>query len=196
MDKNKLKEIDDLFFKYGIKSKEKVETDKKFLNVETYKIDLNINETIYRDKLIKNGGNGSACIILALFDNDDVLLVVQPRVFSSRGVLLDIPSGYIDKGEDPISAARRELKEETGYCANEMEEIACYYQDEGVSDSLVHIFMASGLNKVSEVSLDEDEYLETVIVKYSDIEELINLGYIKSGGSQLAYYKSRVLRGK
>ena len=196
MDKNKLKEIEELFDKYGIKSREKVETEKKFLKIETYKIDLNIDETIYRDKLVKNGGNSSACIVLAIFDNDDVLFVVQPRVFSKRGVLLDIPSGYIDYGEEPLDAAKRELKEETGYEASNINEIACYYQDEGVSDSMVHVFIATGLKKVSEVSLDDDEYLETVVVKYDDIEELINKGYILSGGSQLAYYKSKLLRGK
>ena len=196
MDKNKLKEIDKLFCKYGIKSIEKVERYKKFLQVETYKIDLNINKTIYRDKLVKNGGNSSACIVLAIFDNDDVLFVVQPRVFSKKGVLLDVPSGYIDSDEAPLDAAKRELKEETGYEAENIKEIACYYQDEGVSDSMVHIFMATGLKKVSELNLDEDEYLETVIVKYDDIEELIDKGYIQSGGSQLAYYKSKILRGK
>ena len=97
MDKSKLKEIDELFDKYGIKSREKVETEKKFLKVETYKIDLNINETIYRDKLVKNGGNSDACIVLAILDNDDVLFVVQPRVFSKKGVLLDI---FTPKRED------------------------------------------------------------------------------------------------
>lgn len=196
MDKNKLLEIENLFDKYGFKSKKLIESEKKFLHIETYKIDLNINKTIYRDKLVKNGGNGSACIILALFDNDDVLLVVQPRVFSKRGVLLDIPSGYIDNNEEPLKAALRELKEETGYEAESIKEIASYYQDEGVTDSIVHIFMATGLKKVSELSLDEDEFLEPVIVKYDDIQELIDKGYIKSGGSQLAYYKSKLLRGE
>ena len=76
MNKEKLEELERLFNKYGVKNREKIETDKKFLKVETYKIDLNLNKTIYRDKLRKNGNDGSACLIVPLFDNGDVLMVL------------------------------------------------------------------------------------------------------------------------
>lgn len=196
MKKEKLIELENLFNKYGVKNRELIESERKFLKVETYKIDLNIGETIYRDKLVKNNGNGSACIVVPIFDNNDVLMVVQPRVFSSRGVLLDFPSGYIEKGEDIKVAALRELQEETGYSATTIEKIASYYQDEGVSDAIINIFVARGLKKVSEVNLDKDEYLESFIAKFEELDELIDEGYIRSGGSQLAIAKVKLLKGE
>lgn len=193
MEKGKLDELEALFQKYGIRNREIVNTDKKFLKIETYKIDLNIGQTIYRDKLVKNGGNGSACIIVPMFDNGDVLMVVQPRVFAARGVLLDFPSGYVESNEDVKEAALRELQEETGYSATSIEQIASYYQDEGVSDAVINVFLAKGIKKVSDLSLDKDEYLEPYITSFSSIDELIEKGYIRSGGSQLAICKVKLM---
>lgn len=193
MEKGKLDELEALFQKYGIRNREIVNTDKKFLRIETYKVDLNIGQTIYRDKLVKNGGNGSACIIVPMFDNGDVLMVVQPRVFATRGVLLDFPSGYVESNEDIKEAALRELQEETGYSATSIEQIASYYQDEGVSDAVINVFLAKGIKKVSDLSLDKDEYLEPYITSFSSMDELIEKGYIRSGGSQLAICKVKLM---
>ena len=101
-------------------------------------------------------------------------------------MLLDFPSGYLEKGEDFICGAKRELEEETGYQADSIEKLTSYYQDEGISDSMVTIYLARGLKKISDVKLDEDEYLETYIVNINDLDELIKREYIKSGGGQLA----------
>jgi len=193
MDKSKLDELEALFNKFGIKHKEKIESNNKFLNIEAYKIDLNLGETIYREKLVKNAGNGSACLVVPLFDNGDVLMVVQPRVFASRGVLLDFPSGYIENGEENLKAALRELEEETGYSASSIEHLVSYYQDEGVSDSVINVYVAKGIKKVSDLHLDKDEYLQPFITSFSSLDELIEKGYIKSGGSQLAICKIKLL---
>ena len=196
MDKKELEKLEKLFEKYGVNSLKEVETNKKFLKVKTYEVKLNNNETIYRDKLIKNGNDGSACIVVPLFDNNDVLMVVQPRVFSSRGVLLDFPSGYIESGEDPVKAALRELEEETGYSANNVKQIASYYQDEGVSDAVIKVFLATDLRKVGDLHLDADEYVEPYITSFSSLDELVEKGYIRSGGSQLAICKIKLLRSE
>jgi ADP-ribose pyrophosphatase len=196
MDKKKLEELENLFNTYGVKSKELVKLDKTFLKIESYKVELNLNKTIYRDKLVKNGGTGSACIVVPIFDNDDVLMVVQPRVFSLRGVLLDFPSGYIEKEEDEEKAALRELQEETGYTSSSIHKIASYYQDEGASEAIINVFVATNIKKVSELSLDKDEYLAPFITSFTSLDELIEKGYIKSGGSQLAIAKVKLMRGQ
>lgn len=195
MEEKELAQLEELFNKYGLKSIKEIETDKRFLDIQTYQIDLNIGETIYRDRLVKNGNNGSACIVVPMFNDGNVLMVVQPRVFSSRGVLLDFPSGYIEKDEDPINAALRELEEETGYTAASVQELASYYQDEGISSAVIKIYLATGLKKVGDLKLDEDEYVETYITKFNNLDELIDKGYIGSGGAQLAICKIKLARG-
>ena len=196
MDNKELEKIEELFVKYGVKRMEEVDQKNKFLGVKTYKVDLNSNKTIYRDKMIKNGNDGSACIVVPMFDDGNVLMVVQPRVFSSRGVLLDFPSGYVEKGEDPINAAKRELEEETGYSATDIVKLATYYQDEGISDAIINVYLAKGLKKTGNLHLDDDEYLEPYITKFNYLDELIDRGYIRSGGSQLAICKIKLLNGK
>ena len=186
MEKSKLEELERLFDKYGYKNIEKVDKESRFLKVETYQVNLNLNQIIYREKLVKNGGNSNAALIIPVFDNGDVLMVVQPRVFSSRGVLLDFPSGYIESEENPLDGAKRELEEETGYCAKSVEKLTSYYQDEGISDSVVTIYLARGIEKKAELHLDKDEYLQTYIVNINDLDEMVEKEYIKSGGGQLA----------
>jgi ADP-ribose pyrophosphatase len=189
MQEAKLNEIKRLIEKYGVKSKTLVSNDKPFLKVESYKVELNNGKTIYRDRLVKNSGRGSgcACVVVPVLDNDEVILVVQPRVFTELGAQLDFPAGYLDNNEDHKTAALRELEEETGYKASEIKEVAYYYQDEGIGDARNKIYIARGLKKVSDVKLDEDEYLETLTVKVDDIKELIDLGYLASAGATIAY---------
>ena len=192
MNQSKLEEIEALFTKYGTKHKELVNLDKHFLKIESYKVELNLNKTIYRDKLVKNSGNGSACIIVPILDSNEVVMVVQPRVFAKRGVLLDFPAGYIEEGEDMDQAAKRELEEETGYSASKLERVASYYQDEGISDSRVNIFVATGVKKTKELHLDKDEFLEPILVDFNDLDELIEREYIQGGGGQIAISKVKL----
>jgi len=194
MKKETLLKVEKLINKYGVKKLTKVDTTKPFLTIETYKVELNNGEVIYRDKLIKNGGNGNACVIVPLVNDNQVLMVVQPRVFTHLGSQLDFPAGYLDNNEDHRLAAIRELEEETGYRAKEMKEVAYYYQDEGVGNARNKVFIASNLEKVSEVHLDEDEYLESVIVDIDDIRELMDLGYIASGGALIGYLELMLSR--
>ena len=77
-----------------------------------------------------------------------------------------------------------------------MEEIASYYQDEGISDGLIKVFVAKGLKKIGEMHLDPDEYMETYITSFSSLDELIEKGYIRGGGSQLSICKIKLLRGE
>lgn len=198
MDQIKLNEIKRLIEKYGVKSKEIVKNKEPFLKVETYKVTLNNGNVIYRDRLIKNNGNGNgcACIVVPVLDNDEILLVVQPRVFTELGAQLDFPAGYLDSNEDHLSAAKRELEEETGYSATNMKEVAYYYQDEGIGNARNKIYIAKGLKKVSDLKLDEDEFLETLTVSVDDLKELIDLGYLASAGARIAYLELMMERIK
>jgi ADP-ribose pyrophosphatase len=163
-----------------------------FLDIERYDIALNNGKIIYRDKLVKNSGSsGSAAVILPVTTTGNVILSVEPRVFTKTTVGVDLPAGYIEKGENPSDAARRELLEETGYKAGEVIELGRFYQDSGCSPAYNHYFLAKDCKKVSKQHLDEGEFVKYFICTFEEALELVEMNYIEGLNSAYALEKAK-----
>lgn len=169
-----------------------IRQEKKFLQSKVYSFKLNNGVMIPREKLIKGGKDGSAAIVMPVLENNEVLTIIEPRVFTELTVGVGFPAGYIEKDEIPLVGALRELKEETGYVPKEMIEIDSFYQDEGVSSALNHIFLALDCEKKFEQELDKDEIVKYMTFTYEELLELEKLGYIKGCNSKLALVKSKI----
>jgi len=169
-----------------------IEQENKFLQSEAYLYTLNNGRTIPRERLVKGKKDGSAAIIMPVVDSDEILTVIEPRVFTELTVGVGFPAGYIENGEDVSVGALRELIEETGYTTNNLIEMDSFYQDEGCSSALNHIFLALNCKKTCEQSLDQDEIVKYMLFSYEELFELERLGYIKGSNSKLALEKSKV----
>ena len=118
-----------------------------------------------------------AAAMLAFDEDNKVILVKQHRF--PHGFVLEIPAGTLEKGEEPLNCAFRELEEETGYRARKMTSLITYYPSIGYNTEAIHCFVATGLKKIADLSLDEDEILSVVKISMKRL-----IGMIKSGKIQ------------
>ncbi len=157
---------------------------RQFLNSVPYLYYLNNGRVIPRERLLKNGLDGSAVIIAAKV-NDEFLVTIEPRVFTEQGVAVSFPAGYIEKGETPEEAARRELLEETGYQGKEFIHLDSFYQDYGISGAYNHSFLTLDPIKVQEQDLDENEIIKYMTFSYDELLEIEKMGYLSGSNSKL-----------
>lgn len=176
--REKLEELKSLLEKYKLVKMKELNAESRFLSTKVYECKLNNNEVIKREKLLKNGGTGSAAVILPVLNDGNVLLTVEPKVFTKRTVGVSIPAGYTNECELPIYTAKRELMEETGYSANKIYDLGSFYQDTGVSAALINYFIGLGAVRSGETNFDHDEFVSTFICQYEEALSLIEMGYI------------------
>ena len=144
-------------------------------------VEFEDGSTGYRDVLHLAG----AVAILAFDDNDNTFLVDQYR-HAVSDQLLELPAGMLENNEDPVEAALRELEEETGYTAHEIEPLCSFYTSPGVVHEKIYIYVARNLEHTAQ-HLDADEFLKVKRVHISELERMILNNEITDGKTILAY---------
>lgn len=194
MDKEKVKYIDNLIDNLKVISytDKEIESNTTFLKLKEGYYELNNNETIRRESVIRRVGAIDAVAMFAITNDKEILLVIQPRVAlpTETKVDIELPAGYIEKDEDILDAAARELKEETGYIAQNMIKIDSYYPSLGYSGEKIHIVLSLGCEKKSEQNLDKDEFVSFIKVNIKEFKYLLENGYILDATARLAYYRT------
>lgn len=126
-----------------------------------------------------------AVAVLAIHD-DKIILVDQYRQAMGR-CELEIPAGKLEKGEDPLEAAKRELQEETGYTCQQIRLLHSFYTSPGFADELIHLYVAEGLES-GEAVPDEDEFLELYEMTLQEALEAVKSGRISDAKTIMAVY--------
>jgi len=109
---------------------------------------------------------------VAITEDNEVLLVKQYR-HAADVVLLEIPGGVIDAGEDPKTAMKRELLEETGYQFDDIEYISAIYPNPSTGNNKCHAFLAKGGKLVQEQKLDAHEEIIVEKVSIPELKQLL-----------------------
>ena len=126
-------------------------------------------------------------------DDPQVLMIRQYR-YAADGYLYEIPAGRLDPGENPRDCAARELKEETGCTAEQLDHLLTMYTTPGFTDEKIHLFMATGLT-VGETKHEADEFLDLHPMPLSKALEMVQAGEIQDGKTALGLLFAAGFRG-
>jgi ADP-ribose pyrophosphatase len=121
----------------------------------------------------------SCVIAIPLTDDGRVVLVEQFR-HAIQSTSLEFPAGVVEDGEDAVSAAQRELEEETGYCAGSAELLGEFDPDPAIQSNAVRVVLARSCESVGERDLDDGEDVQVRVVDVADVSRLIDEGSIRS----------------
>ena len=136
-----------------------------------------------------------AVAVVPVTDDGKVIVERQFR-YPLNDVITEIPAGKLDSfTEDRLSAAQRELREETGYTADNWQELGDFHPTPAYCDEKITLYLATGLH-LGERELDEDEFLNVVTVPMEELVADIMAGRITDGKTQTAILKAYYLLKK
>lgn len=141
----------------------------RVISLQVDEVELPNGKTSKRE-IIKHPG---AVAILPITNDGKIVMVEQFRKALER-TLVEIPAGKLEKGEDPLNCARRELEEETGYVCENLDWLISFYTSPGFADEIVHLYVATGLSKKEDAAqLDEDEFVNIIELSLSEATQYI-----------------------
>lgn len=144
----------------------------KIVNLRIDTVELPDKKYSKREIVEHSGGVG----IVALTEDKKILLVRQYRKAADR-ILLELPAGLLEVNEEPKETALRELKEETGYTAVNLEYLFEFYTSPGFSTEKVYLFYSEKAIP-GEQELESGEFIEVESYSVKEVEKMIHRGEI------------------
>ncbi len=163
--------------------------DGKIIKVKVDEVVLPNGHTAKRE-IVEHQG---AVAVLPLTEDGKMIAVRQFRKPLERSIV-EIPAGKLEKGEEPLECAKRELEEETGYKAKQYEHVSSFYTSPGFANELLHLYIATGLYEGVHHP-DEDEFVEIMHLTLDEAKQLHAEGQIRDAKTVLALFawENRVL---
>ena len=130
--------------------------------------------------MVRHPGASAVVPFLDPPGEDPRILLIRQFRHASGGYLYEIPAGRLDPDESPADCALRELREETGYSATEVQPLTTFFTTPGFTDERIHIFVATGLTS-GEAALESDEILDLHPTPLRHAVEMVISGEIVDG---------------
>lgn len=145
--------------------------DKKIM-MKIFKLPNGIVESFFIDD------DQDSTQVFALTEDDQVVIVQQFRP-GTETLDVELPGGGMEKGEDPLDAAKRELLEETGYTTDEPLKLLSKMPYSPYSTGTRYCFLATGCKKVSTQDLDPNEFLKYGTISLDQLRERLRKGKLR-----------------
>lgn len=158
---------------YTEKTLRRVNTFKGIIvDVEADMIELPNGNITMREVVRHPGG-----VCVAAVDEDGSVTLVRQYRYPFGAHLYELPAGKLEAGEEPLSAAKRELSEETGLEADNWQALGALYTSPGFSTEKLYIYLATGLHR-GKAHPDPNEFLDVLRLPLSELIERIENGAI------------------
>lgn len=130
-----------------------------------------------------------ACAVVPLLSapesEDPTVLLIEQYRYAAGGRIWEIPAGVLHPGEAPEACAKRELEEETGARAGQLEHLTTIYTTPGFTDERIHLFLATEIT-VGEPRVEPDEFIQVEALPISRVLEMIREGELIDAKSIVA----------
>ncbi|MBZ5592024.1 MAG: NUDIX hydrolase [Acidobacteriia bacterium] len=133
--------------------------------------------------IVRHGGSS---VMMPVDDRRRILMVRQYRL-PARASLWELPAGRLDPGEKPLTTAKRELQEETGYRARRWKKLISFYPSPGFVSEKMTIFLATDLT-AGEAKPMDDERIECRWFSAKQVEQMIHSNKIQDGKTIIGYF--------
>ncbi|OJU14167.1 MAG: ADP-ribose pyrophosphatase [Clostridiales bacterium 43-6] len=134
---------------------------------------------------------GGVCVA-ALTEDNEIFFVRQFR-YPYGQVLLEIPAGKLERGEDPLTCGKRELLEEAGVIAEKYTSLGILYPTPGYCNEIIHMYLAEDL-RLAHQNLDEDEFLTVEKIPLKTAVEMIVNHKVPDAKTQAAVLKVAAMK--
>jgi len=146
------------------------------VRLELHHLEDDETETRYVREIVVHPG----AVVVLPFLNDDEIILIRTKRYAVGQILIELPAGTLERNEDPINCAGRELLEETGYLAGRLRPLGNFFSSPGILSEKMYAYAAHDLEK-QEQQLEEGEEIELMSAKFDEAIDMIRTGQIHDG---------------